>query len=128
MKESPIPQHARLSSHWTAIFFGSNAQVYLTPKCGQAISKMSQDRSIRHERINLPEWVEANFRILLDAAPDAMLVVDDRGTIVLANTQTEALFGLPRQHLIGKPVEVLIPERFRTNHPAHRSGFATDPK
>ena len=89
---------------------------------------MSQDRSIRHERINLPEWVEANFRILLDAAPDAMLVVDDRGTIVLANTQTEALFGLPRQHLIGKPVEVLIPERFRTNHPTHRSGFAADPK
>jgi PAS domain-containing protein len=49
---------------------------------------------------------------LLEAAPDAMVIVDDTGTIRLVNAQTEALFGYRREELLGQPVELLIPGRF----------------
>ena len=76
-----------------------------------------------------PTWIEADFRLLLDAAPDAMLVVNDQGLIVLANLQTEKLFGYAASELAGKKVEVLIPPRFRTKHLDHRAGyFARNPR
>jgi protein-histidine pros-kinase len=77
----------------------------------------------------VPSWIVANFRVFLDAAPDAMLVVDDHGRIVLANFQTERLFGYSASELLGQKVEVLVPTRFRTKHPGHRSGyFAQNPR
>jgi PAS domain S-box-containing protein len=73
--------------------------------------------------------VEANFGAVLDAAPDAMLMVDQQGRIVLANTQCEQLFGYPRAELAGQKVELLVPPRFRSKHPGHRSGyFAGNPR
>jgi PAS domain S-box-containing protein len=72
--------------------------------------------------------VEANFRAILDAAPDAMLVVDQQGRIVLANVPSEQMFGYAPSELAGQKVEVLVPQRFRSKHPGHRSGyFAGDP-
>jgi protein-histidine pros-kinase len=72
--------------------------------------------------------VEANFGAVLDAAPDAMLIVDRQGRIVLANTLSEQMFGYPRKELVGQKVEVLVPPRFRSKHPGHRSGyFSGDP-
>ncbi len=68
------------------------------------------------------------FRSLLDAAPDAVVVVDNRGRIVLVNLQTELLFGYPRAELSGKTIEVLIPERLRAAHIGRREGFALAPK
>jgi PAS domain S-box-containing protein len=70
-------------------------------------------------------WVEANFRMLLEAAPDAMLVVDDQGRIVLANQQIERLFGYSGSELLGQKVEVLVPPRFRSKHPGHRAGYSS---
>ncbi|MFI8339131.1 PAS domain S-box protein [Streptomyces sp. NPDC085639] len=67
---------------------------------------------------------EEPFRALLEAAPDAMVIVDDAGVIRLVNAQTEALFGYPRQELLGRPIDVLVPERFRGQHPRHRLGYA----
>ncbi|MFJ9076470.1 PAS domain S-box protein [Streptomyces sp. NPDC102278] len=67
---------------------------------------------------------EEPFRALLEAAPDAMVIVDDAGVIRLVNAQTEALFGYPRQELLGRPIDVLVPERFRGHHPRHRLGYA----
>jgi len=67
------------------------------------------------------------FRGLLEAAPDAMVIVDQRGLIVLVNRQTEKLFGYRREELFGKPVESLIPERFRTGHASHRAGYSSAP-
>jgi PAS domain S-box-containing protein len=89
---------------------------------------MAQDRPNRRVQISLPDWVETNFRVLLDAAPDAMIIVNKSGEIVLANSQTETLFGYSRLELVGHPVETLIPERFRGNHGAHRTSFAHDPR
>src|SRR5690349_6038840 len=68
------------------------------------------------------------YKKLLDAAPDAVIVVEQSGRIVLANIQTERLFGYHRDELIGEGVEILIPERFRASHPGHRSRFFAAPK
>ncbi len=59
---------------------------------------------------------EARFRGLLDFAPDAIIIVDQHGDIVMVNTQTENWFGYTRDELHGQAVEQLIPERFRQNH------------
>ena len=67
------------------------------------------------------------FQALLDAAPDAMVVVDQYGKIVLVNTQTERLFGYQREEILGLDVEVLIPERLREQHRLHRKGFFAQP-
>jgi PAS domain S-box-containing protein len=67
---------------------------------------------------------EKKFESLLESAPDAMIIVNGRGEIVLANGQTEKLFGYQREELAGKPVELLIPERFRTRHREHRNSFS----
>ncbi|MGZ4779565.1 MAG: PAS domain S-box protein [Thermoanaerobaculia bacterium] len=72
--------------------------------------------------------VDAKFRGLLESAPDAMVIVDSLGNIVIVNSQTERLFGYPRAELIGKPVETLVPVRDRPRHWAHRKGFFEDPR
>ena len=70
---------------------------------------------------------EAKFRDLLESAPDAMVIVDADGRILLINAQTEKLFGYTRAELIGQPVELLMPERFRHVHPRHRDGYYAAP-
>src|SRR6266571_5575262 len=69
---------------------------------------------------------EQRFRALLESAPDAMVIVDGAGTIRLVNAQTEALFGYPREELLGCPVEILVPGRLRGDHPVHRRGYGAN--
>jgi PAS domain S-box-containing protein len=71
----------------------------------------------------MQETVEADFGAVLDAAPDAMLMVDRQGRIVLANVQCEQIFGYPRAELLGQKIEILVPPRFRAKHPGHRAGY-----
>jgi len=71
---------------------------------------------------------EDRFRLAVEAAPNAMIMSDRDGHIVLVNSQTERLFGYGRQELIGKPVEVLVPDRFKPGHPADRDGFFRAPQ
>jgi protein-histidine pros-kinase len=65
---------------------------------------------------------------MLDAAPDAMVGVDSDGVIVMANVQTEALFGHTREALLGQQIEVLVPERVRDVHPGHRKRYFAEPR
>jgi PAS domain S-box-containing protein len=71
---------------------------------------------------------ERKFRGLLESAPDAMVIVDESGRIVLVNSQTERVFGYRRDELLGQPVELLIPERFKTSHAQHRSSYSLQPR
>ena len=67
------------------------------------------------------------LRGFVEAIPDALVVTDEAGRIVLVNSQTERLFGYSRDELIGRPVELLIPERFRERHVGQRASYAADP-
>ncbi|RNL80011.1 PAS domain-containing sensor histidine kinase [Nocardioides marmorisolisilvae] len=71
---------------------------------------------------------ERLFRGLLEAAPDAMVIVDKTGTIILVNAQVENRFGYERGELIGQSVEMLVPERFAGMHVAFRSGYVAGPR
>lgn len=71
---------------------------------------------------------EERFRLVVESAPNAMILVNQTGVIMLVNNQTEKLFGYNRHELIGNRLEMLIPERFRVNHPHHRDSFFRKPQ
>ena len=71
--------------------------------------------------------VDASFESLLEAAPDAMVGVDETGLIRFVNRQTELLFGYHRDELVGLPIETLVPEAFRAVHPQHRGEYFAHP-
>jgi two-component system, NtrC family, sensor kinase len=77
----------------------------------------------------LPRNSEADttFQSLLEAAPDAIVIVDRDGRIVITNGQTERLFGYDRSELVGQPVEHLLPERIRSRHVHHRTHYTAEP-
>jgi PAS domain S-box-containing protein len=68
------------------------------------------------------------FRQLIDSAPDAMIVVDSEGAIVLVNVRAESAFGYARDELIGQPIEIVVPKRYRSAHVGHRRNFMLAPK
>jgi len=70
---------------------------------------------------------EERLRLVVDAAPNAMLLVNRHGGMVLVNSQAEKLFGYSRQELLGRPIETLIPPRFRAHHAQHRGHFFARP-
>src|SRR5258708_2143823 len=88
---------------------------------GRLVSSAIRDISQRKK-------AEEKFKGLLESAPDAIIIMNRGGEIVLVNSQTETLFGWPRAELLGKKIEMLLPERFRDKHPGHRPRFFTDPK
>ncbi|HEV2491276.1 MAG TPA: PAS domain S-box protein [Candidatus Acidoferrales bacterium] len=90
---------------------------------GQPVSILEVNRDITARK-----KAEAKFRDLLEAAPDAMVIVDQQGTIVLANAQTQKLFGYTTQELLGQPVEILMPEGLRKKHANHRDVYVRVPR
>jgi two-component system sensor kinase FixL len=72
--------------------------------------------------------VELRFRLVVEAAPNAMVMINQAGAIVMVNVQAERVFGYPRDELLGQPVEMLVPQRFRGHHPGLRQAFFAEPR
>jgi PAS domain S-box-containing protein len=83
-------------------------------------SKISRD-------ITEQKRAEAMVRMAVNASPAAMIMVDGQGQVVLANAETQAMFGYDHDELIGRPVEALLPERYRGDHPGLRGAFFANP-
>jgi PAS domain S-box-containing protein len=73
------------------------------------------------------EHIASIAQHLLQFSPDALIVVDARGIILFANATSRALFGYSREQLVGQPIEMLVPKRYRLRHGAHMSGYLRDP-
>jgi len=81
-----------------------------------------------HEQTGALAKREQQFRTLVESAPDAMVIADAGGRIVLVNAQTEAIFGYRREELLGAPVELLVPDRARSAHIVNRERYAGIPE
>jgi len=91
---------------------------------GNIIGASKVARDITEQKRAAVERKEAEFRNVLESAPDAIVITSDQGRIVRLNRQAEAIFGYTREELLGEPVEILMPERFRERHPKHRAAYS----
>ncbi|MDP4536311.1 PAS domain S-box protein [Alkalimonas collagenimarina] len=96
---------------------------------GQLDFILTNNKDVTHLKTKRDaRFLEARYRDLLDSTPDAIVMVNVFGRIVLANGQAENAFGWQRDELLGKPVESLLPERYHSSHVGHRSDFFTNPR
>ncbi|MCH7717855.1 MAG: PAS domain S-box protein, partial [Chloroflexi bacterium] len=107
-----VSLNARLRRHPDGTFAGSEGSIR------DVTERKRADEALRAS--------EERYRWLIESAPDAMVVADGEGRIVLINTETEKLFGYNEDDLLGRPIELLIPERFRAAHGGHRAGYLAD--
>src|SRR5438552_647918 len=92
------------------------------------IVELEREVSDLRARLSSSPGSDAGFRSLLECAPDAMVIVNKAGEIVLVNSQTEYLFGYSREELLGHSVEILVPNRFGRKHPDLRTGYFHEPR
>lgn len=91
-----------------------------------SVRKQAQERMAQLLRDSVE--AQSRFRALFDGAPTGILIVDAAGIIASVNSHLERMLGYRSAELEGKPVEVLVPERFRNRHIDHRAGFVTHPQ
>ncbi len=91
-------------------------------------SQIDRRFSAQSLELEFSRQAETKFKGLLESAPDAMIIVNREGAIVLVNSQAEKLFGYPRTELLNQKMEKLLPERFRGQHLLHHTHFFAAPK
>ncbi|HET6560683.1 MAG TPA: PAS domain S-box protein [Marmoricola sp.] len=120
----PVPVFELVCVHRDGTRFPGSLSV--SPVCsgdGTVVAASAIVRDVT-ERVRL----EGRFRSLVEAAPDAMVIVDGDGRIELVNKQTERIFGHSRDELLGQPFEMLVPERFHGRHPVLPSSYTGLPR
>ncbi len=99
-----------------------NASVYKDAQ-GNVLGVFAAARDVTESR-----RAEQRFRTLIESAPDAMVLANREGFILLVNNQTESLFGYERDEILGKSVDLFVPSRYRNAHPGHRANFFAEPR
>ena len=107
-----------LSARWL------EGRIFPTP---EGVALFFSDVTERRETQDALRASEARFRSVVESAASGMIMVDRAGSILFVNRSVERDFGYAREDLIGRPVEMLVPARYRASHPAHRAGFAAAP-
>jgi PAS domain S-box-containing protein len=124
---------ARSLLPWVALLGGLLMSILLALLAHQSRTSWGRarelDRLVEQLRRETDErrQSEKRFRAVVEAAPNAMLSVGEDGRITLANTQAERLFGYTREELVSQPIEVLVPDRFRSQHAMFPAGFFHQP-
>lgn len=99
-----------------------NRDITAQKRVEEELRAVNRDRAARIAEL---QKAEQRFRALLESAPDAMVIVNGSGQIVLVNEQTEKQFGYRKVELLGNNVDMLVPERLRNRHPGHRSLYVS---
>lgn len=110
--------------------FGSRREGVFTPELLaiiRALADMVSEAIARKEVDDALAASAAQFRLVVEAAPNGMVMIDEHGVITMVNAQMERLFGYARDEMVGRPIEILLPERFRGAHPELRRGFSRSP-
>jgi PAS domain S-box-containing protein len=103
------------------------ARAHLEDRVAERTAELARSNDSLRAEIERRTRSESAFRRLIDAAPDAILVIDAGGRIVTVNQEAERMFGYAREALLGRDVEMIIPERFRAAHHAKRARFGDSP-
>jgi PAS domain S-box-containing protein len=142
------PEHVEENRHWLEAAAVAGSAIYESVRCREDGRRLWVDVALKLvregdgvtlvvmserdiTRIKYQRGVgalQARFRGLLEAVPDATLLVDSNGRIALVNSEAERLFGYTRHELLGELVEVLVPARFHGHHPGHRADYFADPR
>lgn len=93
--------------------------IYLVPSANDISDRTSSEEALRQS--------EERFRCVVEAAPDGLAMVDRNGCLALVNSGMERIFGYPREELLGQPIEMLMPERYRSSHPGLRGAYMRAP-
>ena len=128
-KIAPLVSGAELAHSFTTVHrrkYGVDVPVEINLQCVGAGTAQARMIAIARD-ITERKQLEENFRRVVEGAPNAIILVNQKGTIVLVNAQAEILFGYSRKELRGQSIETLVPARFRGAHPGHRAAFFADP-
>ena len=112
---------------WTAPWREGTVVVVADNSRHRSSEREIQDLMEREREALAQVRAESRFRELLEAAPDAIIEVDEDGRILTLNAVTEKSFGYSREELLGQPVEVLVPDHVRANHAGYRSRYRAHP-